>query len=558
MGLVTTWLNGIGLSNAVPTFQAAGIVTPAALAELDVAHFEALGISDPDDRRKLFYLVQRIKMAVSKDKKETDHSVEKQIEAVISGTSDEMHEEKKEDTIKPKKTKKAKSDKKKSQSSTMKTPTRRSRRLASPEKSDGAESEERVTSESDPPSIRDIPASPAKESLTQSISPTKMTSSPHTSKGSSRQLTSSKARVEKRQEEEDNHDRDDAKIAFPVKTISRKSSARTTTSSAREEQNGTGEATSAPPAKISTASHSSGLKKPTPVGAPGESKPKKVSKLPNPGKSIRTGKALSAIPSDEVAPMSPLSHQLNAELEDIDASTLGQGRHMRQGSISSLGSKGSSALDSTDEGSDDQASTVSGSNPSTSSSRPSQLTGAAAKASSQRFSSGQVESSATSNTWNRRRSVDPASKASNKTAPYVQGGTQTESWATQVQNLRDDNDAEHELFRTEERTLYEFDMRIRVIVRKRPVSNAEASLSGGIDVIHPLDYGDYGRILVYHPKTRVDLTKEIETIPFAYDNVYDEKSTNREIYQRSLRNLIQPFFRGQQSTVFAYGQTGSG
>jgi kinesin family protein 2/24 len=127
-----------------------------------------------------------------------------------------------------------------------------------------------------------------------------------------------------------------------------------------------------------------------------------------------------------------------------------------------------------------------------------------------------------------------------------------------VAHLREDNNAEYELFRSEEQELYEFDMRIRVIVRKRPVSNAEASLSGGIDVIHPLDYGDYGKVLVYQPKTRVDLTKEIETIPFAYDNVFDEKSTNLEIYQRSLRNLIQPFFRGQQATVFAYGQTGSG
>ena len=556
MGLVTTLLNGIGLSNAVPTFQAAGIVTPAALAELDVAHFEALGISDPDDRRKLFYLVQRIKMAVSKDKKETDHSVEKQVDAVISGTA-EIHEEKKEDTTKPKKTKKVKSEKKKAQSSTMKTPTRRSKRLASPEKSDDAESEEQVTSESYPPSIRDIPASPAKESLTQSIIPTKADSSPHKPKGTSRQPTSSKARVEKRQEEDDNNDRDDDKIASPVKTISRKTSLRTSKSSAREEQNGIAEATPAPPAKNSTTSHSSGLKKPTPVAATVETKLKKISKLPNPGKSIRTGKALSAIPSDVVAPMSPLSNQLVADLEDHDVSTLGQGRLMRQNSTGSQGSRGSSALDSIDEGSDDQASTFSGSNPSTSS-RRSQLTGAAAKSSSQRFSMGPSESSASSNTSNRRRSVDPASKASNKTVPFVQGGTQTESWATQVQHLRDDNDADHELFRSEERTLYEFDMRIRVIVRKRPVSNAEASLSGGIDVIHPLDYGDYGRVLVYQPKTRVDLTKEIETIPFAYDNVYDEKSTNREIYQRSLRNLIQPFFRGQQSTVFAYGQTGSG
>jgi hypothetical protein len=84
MGLVATWLSGIGLSSAVPTFQAAGIVTPDALAELDVAHFEALGISDPDDRRKLFYLVQRIKMAVNRKKQED--SVEEQVDAVISGT----------------------------------------------------------------------------------------------------------------------------------------------------------------------------------------------------------------------------------------------------------------------------------------------------------------------------------------------------------------------------------------------------------------------------------------------------------------------------------------
>ena len=150
-------------------------------------------------------------------------------------------------------------------------------------------------------------------------------------------------------------------------------------------------------------------------------------------------------------------------------------------------------------------------------------------------------------------------KASGKAVPFVHGGTQSESWATQVEYLREDNTAEHDLFRDEgDQQLYEYDMSIRVIVRKRPVSKVEASTSGGVDVIHPLDYGEYGRILVYQPKTRVDLTKEIETIPFAFDNVYDESSTNIQIYQRSLRNLIKPFFRGQWSTVFAYGQTGSG
>ena len=47
-------------------------------------------------------------------------------------------------------------------------------------------------------------------------------------------------------------------------------------------------------------------------------------------------------------------------------------------------------------------------------------------------------------------------------------------------------------------------------------------------------------------------------MPFAYDNVYGEDSTNRQIYSRSLQNLIGPFLDGQWATCFAYGQTGSG
>ena len=62
--LVSTWLQTIGLDHVVPIFNAAGIVTPTDLAELDVTHYEALGVSEASDRKKLFYLVQRIKMAV--------------------------------------------------------------------------------------------------------------------------------------------------------------------------------------------------------------------------------------------------------------------------------------------------------------------------------------------------------------------------------------------------------------------------------------------------------------------------------------------------------------
>ena len=87
MGLVATWLNGIGLRSVVPTFEAAGIVSPAHLADLDVSYFESLGVTDPDDRRKLFYLVQRIKLAVNNNKdpsKGKSPTAEERVDAVIS------------------------------------------------------------------------------------------------------------------------------------------------------------------------------------------------------------------------------------------------------------------------------------------------------------------------------------------------------------------------------------------------------------------------------------------------------------------------------------------
>jgi len=104
----------------------------------------------------------------------------------------------------------------------------------------------------------------------------------------------------------------------------------------------------------------------------------------------------------------------------------------------------------------------------------------------------------------------------------------------------------------------EYEMRIRVIVRIRPMSNSEASDGAEVAVIHPLDYPDYGRILVHQPKTKLDLTKEVESTAFAFDNVFDERSNNMEIYERAVMSLIPGVFRGKWASVFAYGQTGSG
>lgn len=59
MGLVDNWLEGIGLGYAVPIFSAQGISSPDTLSKLSVIDFPELGISDPNDRKKVCVCVFR-------------------------------------------------------------------------------------------------------------------------------------------------------------------------------------------------------------------------------------------------------------------------------------------------------------------------------------------------------------------------------------------------------------------------------------------------------------------------------------------------------------------
>lgn len=159
------------------------------------------------------------------------------------------------------------------------------------------------------------------------------------------------------------------------------------------------------------------------------------------------------------------------------------------------------------------------------------------------------------------------SNASKKTVPaatssvvFVHGKPKVKSWKEQVSRLRDEN---NELFENEhgDGRFYldpDDEMRIRVIVRKRPMSRKEKAKSDEVDVIHPLQYHSHGRIMVYQPKTKVDLTREVESLPFAFDNVFGEKLTNHDIYHDTIKSLIPGVFEGRWASVFAYGQTGSG
>mmetsp|Transcript_28287 Transcript_28287/g.68815 ORF Transcript_28287/g.68815 Transcript_28287/m.68815 type:complete len:734 (+) Transcript_28287:93-2294(+) len=586
MGLVATWLTGIGLSSAVPTFHAAGITTPSALAELDVNHFEALGVSDPNDRRKLFYLVQRIKMAVNKEKAaDQGETMEEKVDALINGTIDMVDNEEegaegsdkprrskrlaKKDTPKKEKKDKESSKKEKSKKEGKKktkdkgsdaelSPTKKKKSTKKKAKSttkeaevdgENANEEEKKEEPAATHTPRKVSVSAAKANAVFNLdefdddtrepqhsfvtTPTRTRRAAATpprppTAGNTAQGTSSVPSSP-------------AKLSTPTSKASSPAVAdrlmRANAASSSPPRNGIPRSTSnSPPRSGISPPRARGISPPKSRAPTITSIPKKTpqsnlqppsaakanttksaiptisrlqapksrrpeSKLQNPGTSARTGKRLGAIPSATEASMSPLKPLPTENVMETSEKPASSKPLSRAGSLSRRNSR--------------------------------QL--------------------------NRKESEASTASRTKNEGPFVIGGTSSQSWESQVAYLREDNNAEHELFRDQNGDdLYEYDMRIRVIVRKRPLSNKEAEKSGGIDVIHPLDYGDFGKVLTYQPKTRVDLTKEIETIPFAYDNVFGESSTNVDIYQRSLRNLIVPFFKGQWSTVFAYGQTGSG
>ena len=97
--------------------------------------------------------------------------------------------------------------------------------------------------------------------------------------------------------------------------------------------------------------------------------------------------------------------------------------------------------------------------------------------------------------------------------------------------------------------------KIRVIVRKRPISKKEL-IKNDTDII---EIKSTQTLIVKEMKVKVDMTKYIEEHPFTFDNVFGEDSTNENIYLETVRPMIEAAFKhNAKVTCFAYGQTGSG
>lgn len=642
MGLVATWLGGIGLEYAVPSFTAAGIVTPAALAELDVNHFVALGVKDPEDRRKLFFLVQRIKMAV--DRK--DESVEQEVDAVLASTmrntslildEDDSLDELLEDNEQvaaaappsPVKRSTASNPSKENQKPKLSS-SRRSQTANTPLSSQAREvpmrrhTEDAVAEQAQSPRINDDISMDAEfeqeddESVDEVIAEDSDWDEQEENTGGdsaddelSSQHDTGRRRSSRRIQER--RSRPSSETFTTAPSTSTTTTARRTTSLSRPTTGQQSSASTSPRCRSDSAmnrppthgkadtesstSDNSSSNKPSARRLSGLSKPKGrrpvESRILNPSKSMRTGKQLSSIPAERIAPMSPLvelpASKLVADIEQ-------QGRGASGAQARSLQRRRSSSLDRGSQSgseSDSQRGNRSGSNSDSETTRrrsnnagldngiaggiprrkklgrQSLASGRSSASDTSSLAAGdsimptvstrQSTGSATSRSLTYSRSTSQSSSNNNKVT--TQGMKEDDSFKAQIAQLRADNEDEHILFNSPE-SLADFedeeDMRIRVVIRKRPMSRAEITAAGDVDVIHPLDYGSYGKILAYHPRTRVDLTKEIETVPFAFDNCFDETSTNVQIYERTVRGLIPSLFEGQWASIFAYGQTGSG
>lgn len=91
---------------------------------------------------------------------------------------------------------------------------------------------------------------------------------------------------------------------------------------------------------------------------------------------------------------------------------------------------------------------------------------------------------------------------------------------------------------------------VKVIVRCRPLSSQELA-DGHSKIVHMRP--QRGQIELKNPKEQDEPTKD-----FTFDAIYDENSTQSDLYEETFRDLVDSVLNGYNATIFAYGQTGTG
>jgi Kinesin motor domain/SAM domain (Sterile alpha motif) len=532
MMLVGKWLKGIGLDYAVPTFEAAGIVTAEALSELDPTHFESLGVTSPDDRRKLFFLVQRVKQAQKSEQRESSAKVspKKAVAETKAATATATSAQPASDTTTSNSKAVAKG-----------TTTAASAAVAATQSQDSSTSKL---------------VKPKNGSATAAATRARTTAAavaPSRQERTSRNATKGGSVVKKEEEEEDRpgsdaddangvpaRQNDDEENEEAVVPIVRSASSydddedseevprrRTSTSSTAANRRLSGVPM---PSKRRTSGHKGR------AGGGGESSTSETTTTMAASEmmSTRTGKALSSIPAESVAPMSPLVN-ISLAMDDDRRKNDGRADLSREklrdmGQVTQRTARRASSMRSRSEEEDSNQSADADSSASALPNRP------AAKTENHRLSRAQ----SLQNGHDRAGSGHECPPASSN--PF----------AAQIERLREQNAAATAASGSSTQSQQSFridpSQRVSVVVRKRPASH-------DVDMLQVLPPN---RLLVYQPRTRVDLRREIATTSFRFDAVVDEVTSNTAVYENVVRPLLPNLARGQNSTVFCFGQTNSG
>ena len=466
MGLVSTWLRGIGLAYAIPSFRSRHITTPQKLSLLTLADYDALGVKEVGDRKKLFYLVQRIRMAVKEGEMagkggEGDNGGE-------SCDGNDTGNDKSEDTAK---------DTAKDASNNC----------------DDNNDDESSSSADLPPAVSchdmdsvDLIADDTENDL---VNVAENDPLPTTATATSKQqpkLTKSPLKKKIRK-----------KYSAPVNENDQPSN---------------------PPNIKSPPRNKRQLRqrvKPASVhGVEVAGVPASAADSPAPAPAPVTASTLppNALHRDDTANVNNNNSNDNSSSNDND----NDNNDINDNN------------DNNDYNSDSSTSFVN-------------------------LTTTQHAISIAENTMN-------TTNSSNNSITYQQSPSRQfnnnnddkNAWENLIGDARDVVDEANHA--TKPSTSNEFeDMRIRVVVRKRPLSKSEER-KGEIDIIQQSNEN----CVVHQPKVRVDLTREVESQMFRFDNVFEEDICNDEIYAKTVKGMINGVFLGGKASVFAYGQTGSG
>lgn len=93
---------------------------------------------------------------------------------------------------------------------------------------------------------------------------------------------------------------------------------------------------------------------------------------------------------------------------------------------------------------------------------------------------------------------------------------------------------------------------VKVVVRCRPLNHKEVS-NGPAGGIVQMDLR-LGQVILRNPRAPASEPQKT----FTFDGVYDANSKQRDLYDESVRPLIDSVLAGFNGTIFAYGQTGTG